>query len=167
MPRIRASLSPAGCRFRRVLGDASFSPRFRALLRGVFSMPRFRLALAAISRSRRMGKQSEAPKIGDGENMHLRHEVSHSHTPRTSDRACVKFLTESAMFSRRIRNHNDIWSKVLSQRIMRYRRPLQVWVREWNLWPLSTRAPLPANVFRIANFRHVKELRCFGTTLST
>ena len=43
LPGFRASLSPAGCRFRRVLVDASFSPRFRALLRGFFSVPRFGL----------------------------------------------------------------------------------------------------------------------------
>ena len=42
-----------------------FRPRIQA-----FSSPspRVRLALAAISRSRRMGKQSEASKIGDAEN---------------------------------------------------------------------------------------------------
>ena len=56
-----------------------------------------------------MSKQSEAPKIGDVENIHLRHEVSPSHTPRTSDRECVRFLTESAMLSRRIRHHSDIF----------------------------------------------------------
>ena len=74
------------------------------------------------------------------ENEHLRHEVSHSHTPRTSDRACVRFLTESAMLSRRILRRRDIWSKFLSHQITRYRRPPQVWVREWNLWA-GSRAP--------------------------
>ena len=45
MPRFRASLSPdSGC-FRRVLGDDSFSPRFRALLREAFIVPRFGLVL--------------------------------------------------------------------------------------------------------------------------
>ena len=62
--------------------------------------------------------------------------VSLLHTPRTSDRAYVRFLTESAILSRCILHHNVIWSEFLSQDMMRYRRPPQVWVREWNLWAL-------------------------------
>ena len=41
-----------------------------------------------------MSKQSEAPKIGDGENIHHRHGGITLTPPRTSDRACVRFLTE-------------------------------------------------------------------------
>ena len=63
------------------------------------------------------------------------------------------------MLYRRIRHHSDIWRKFLNQRVMRYRRPPQVWVREWNLRALS-RAPLPAICFRVPVFRLVKELRC-------
>ena len=98
-----------------------------------------------------MGKQSEAPKIGDGKNKHLREEESHSHTPRTSDSACVRFLTESAMLSRRNLHCGDIWSEFLTQQITGYRRPPQVWVREWNLW--APRQHLcQQTFFRIANF---------------
>ena len=120
-----------------------FASFFRPRMHFHSLSPRFRLALAAISPSRCMGKQSEAPKIGEVENRHLREEVSHSRTPRTSDSAYVRFLTEIAMLSRRNLHCGDIWSEFLTQRIMRYRRFPQVWVREWNLWALS-RAPLPA-----------------------
>ena len=71
------------------------------------------------------------------------------------------------MLSRRMRHHSDILSKFLTQRIMRYRRSPQVWVREWNLWALREHL-CQQTFFRIANFRLVKEMRCFfGTTLST
>ena len=68
-------------RFRALHGEVSIVPRFRLVFRPriqafSFPSPRVRLALAAISRSRRMGKQSEAPKIGDAEKKHLREEVS-------------------------------------------------------------------------------------------
>ena len=76
------------------------------------------------------------PKFGDGENKHLREEEPHSHTPRTSDSACVTFLTESAMLSRRNRHRIGNWSEFLTQQMTRYRRSPQVWMREWNLWAL-------------------------------
>ena len=67
--------------------------------------------------------------------------VSFSHTTRTSDSAYVRFLTESAILSRRILHCNGIWSDFPCHHMMRYRRPPQVWVREWNLWALREHFP--------------------------
>ena len=68
-----------------------------------------------------MSKQSEAPKIGDGENVHLRHEVSPSHTPRTLDRAYVRFLTESAIIHRHHCTATTITRIFSSETMPRYR----------------------------------------------
>ena len=76
---------------------------------------------------------------GDAEKQNLCMKMCRT-TPRTSGDGYVIFMTESAMFSRRILHFSSIWSKFLSEGLMRYRRPSCVSVLASILWRDITEA---------------------------
>lgn len=76
---------------------------------------------------------------GDAENQNLCMKMCRTPT-RTSGDSYVIFMTESAMLSRRILHCGGIWSKFLSEGVMRYRRPSCVSVLASILWPDITEA---------------------------
>ena len=81
-----------------------------------------------------MVKQSEASSFGGGENMHLAEEsLTHpAHVrPRLRqilDRECHTFSTDASS-----QQHLELLSQSTYNAMMRYQRPPQVLVREWNL----------------------------------